>query len=176
MTRAGIDLLMTRDADRPGQAARRQPLAERRTEPVSCIGQHAAEADTGSAQAVNLGKRDLRLRSSDAMLDWNAGPLQSQRIARPALRQEQAQRQHDRHLAAGQRQRHQRLAIGVLAQDRSILRRDADRVLALLRQRRVVDHQHRIIATNEAVGLGEQLGFERRRIPDPAATKWCSWS
>jgi hypothetical protein len=64
-----VDLLTTRDADRPGEAAGRQSLAERRTEAVSGIGEYTAEADTGSDEAVDLGERDLRFRSSDAMLD-----------------------------------------------------------------------------------------------------------
>src|SRR5262245_10100200 len=39
-----------------------------------------------------------------------------------------AQGHHHRHLMAGQRQRYQRLAIGVLAQRRSVLRRHPDRM------------------------------------------------
>jgi hypothetical protein len=47
---------MTRDANGPGQAARRQPLAEWRAQPVIGICQHTAEADTGSDHAIDLGE------------------------------------------------------------------------------------------------------------------------
>src|SRR5262249_38239298 len=47
----------------------------------------------------------------------------------------------------------------------------ADRMLALLRHRRVVDHQHRIAATDEPVCLNEQLGLQWRCIPDANRNK-----
>ena len=83
-------------------------------------------------------------------------------------REETPQRQHDRNFASRKRQRHQRLAIGGLAKRRSILRSHTDRVLALLRQRGVVDHQHGIAATDEPICLNKQFCFHWRRIPDPA--------
>src|SRR6266568_9052549 len=42
----GVDLEVTGDADRPGEATRREPLAERCAQSISRIGQHTAEADT----------------------------------------------------------------------------------------------------------------------------------
>src|SRR5690606_27203719 len=39
----GIDLLMFGDADRPGEAASTQPLAEGRRQAVACVSQHCAK-------------------------------------------------------------------------------------------------------------------------------------
>ena len=58
------------------------------------------------------------------------------------------------------------MAIRVLAQGGGVLRRHADRVAALLRQRRIVDHQNRAVPADQPVGLGEQFRFQRRRIPN----------
>jgi hypothetical protein len=129
----GVDLEVARDADSPGQIATRQFLAERRALPVAGIGQHTAEADTAGDQAIDLGKRDLRLRSFRPMRERDAGPLQTRPIIGPTLRQEQTQGHRHRHLAARKHQRHQRLAISSLAERRGILRNNADRVLTLLR-------------------------------------------
>jgi hypothetical protein len=52
------------------------------------------------------------------------------------------------------------------AKSRCILSRDTDRVFALLRQRGIVDNQHRIIAADQPVGLIEQLALQRSRIPN----------
>ena len=84
--------------------------------------------------------------SASTQPNRNANSLQSRRITRPVLGKEKAQRHHHEHFASGKRQRHQRLAVGGLAKRRSILRSYTDRVLALLRHRRVVDHQHRVTA------------------------------
>ena len=59
----------------------------------------------------------------------------------------------DRNFALRQRQRHQRLAIGRFAKSRGVLRRDADRMRTLLRQRRVVDDEHRLRDADQAIGL-----------------------
>ena len=164
----GIDLLLERDADGPGQAALAQRLPERRAQAISGIGQHAAEAHAGGANPVDLGQRDLGLGPVGATVLGHAGTVEPGGIARPALGQEQPQPHHHRHLARGQRQRHQRLAVGVLAKRRGILRRDADRVAALLGQRGVVDDQPGIVPANLSVGLGEQRLLQRRGIPDAA--------
>ena len=71
----------------------------------------------------------------------------------------------------GERHRDQRLTIGLLAEHGRILRRDADRLLALLRQRRVVDHQHRVGATDQPVRLHEQLGLQRCGIPQASSNE-----
>src|SRR3546814_8693112 len=47
-----------------------------------------------------------------------------------------------------------------------ILRRDANRVPPLLRQRRVVDHQERSIAADQAVGLCQQRCFQWSTVPN----------
>ena len=45
------------------------------------------------------------------------------------------------------------------------MRGNANRMAALLRQRRVVDHQHRVVATDQPVRLHEQFGLQRCGIP-----------
>src|SRR4030095_6460228 len=42
-------------------------------------------------------------------------------------------------------------------------------MLALLRHRRVVDHQHRVTAANELIRLDEKLCLQRSRIPDASS-------
>src|SRR5215510_8013433 len=128
-----VYLEVTGDADSPDQVATRQLLAERRALPIASIGQHTAKASTACDQAINFGKRDLRLRACAPMWDRNAGPLQTCRIIDPALRQEETQGHRYWHFAARKGHRHQRLAIGGLAKRRRILRSNADRVLTLLR-------------------------------------------
>jgi hypothetical protein len=68
------------------------------------IGQHTAKAGTACDQAIDFRNRDLRLRSCRPMRDRNTGPLQTSRIIRPALRQEQTQCHRHRHFAARERQ------------------------------------------------------------------------
>lgn len=53
---------------------------------------------------------------------------------------EQTQADHDGNPVPRQRQRHKRLTVGVLAQRRRVLRRDADGMRSLLRQGGFVDH------------------------------------
>src|SRR5262245_5400330 len=72
-----VYLEVTGDADSPDQVATRQLLAERRALPIAGIGQHTAKASTACDQAINFGKRDLRLRACAPMWDRNAGPLQT---------------------------------------------------------------------------------------------------
>jgi hypothetical protein len=71
----------------------------------------------------------------------------------------------------GKREGDQSLAVRRLAQHGRILRCDADRMLALLRQRRVVDHEHRIRATDQSIRLHEKLALERRFVPNAGANK-----
>ncbi len=56
-----VDLLGARDADRPDQAARAQPVSEGPAAAVAGVGQHAAEAPARGDHAVDLGQRDLGL-------------------------------------------------------------------------------------------------------------------
>ena len=51
------------------------------------------------------------------------------------------------------------------------MRRDADRVISLLRQRGIVDDQPGILASDHLVRFGQQCRFERRGVPDPAANE-----
>src|SRR6266487_1164761 len=166
-----VHLEMTGDADGPGQAANCEPLAERRAEAVTSIRQHATEADTGRDYAIDLRQGDLWFCPFSSTFDRNAGSLQPHPIAGPTLGEEKAQGQHHWNFAAGECQGYQRLAVGVLAQGRSILRSDTDRVLALLRQCGVVDHQHSIAAADEPIRLNEQFGFQRCRIPHASSAR-----
>ena len=86
----------------------------------------------------------------------------------PAFRQEQPQADHHRNLVPRQRQRHQRLAIGGLAERRGVLRRDPDRMRPLLRQRRVVDDKNCAGAPDQLVRLDREFLFQRRFVPDAA--------
>jgi hypothetical protein len=56
-----IHFEVTRNADRPGNVASCKPLAQRRTQPVTGIRQHAAKAYANCDHAINLSERDLRL-------------------------------------------------------------------------------------------------------------------
>ena len=152
-----IYFLTPQDTDCPNQPARRETLTEWRAETVSGICQHTAEANTGCDHAINLGQRDLWLGSRYAMLDWNTGTLHPRRIARPTLGNKETQCDHHRNFTARKRQRHQRLAIGRLAERRGILRSDTNRTIALLRHRGVVDDQHRILAADKSIGLNKQF-------------------
>src|SRR6476646_8449272 len=70
-----VRLEVTGDANGPGKAASREPLAERRTEPVTGIRQHTAEAHTGRNHAIDLSERDLRLCPCGSIFDRNARPF-----------------------------------------------------------------------------------------------------
>jgi hypothetical protein len=109
---------------------------------------------------------DLWLGPRCAVFDWNAGTLQTHRITRPTLGNEQPYCHHDRHFTPRKRQRHQCLAIGRLAKRRGILRSDTNRTIALFRHRRIIDDQHRIFTADQAIGLNEQFRLQWRRIPD----------
>src|SRR6478736_691879 len=62
--------------------------------------------------------------------------------------------------------RAQCLAIGRLAERRGILRSNTNRTIALLRHRRVVDDQHRILAADQAIGLNQQFRLQWRCVPN----------
>src|SRR5665213_151962 len=84
-----IDFLAPRHTNCPQEATFAQSKTERCARSVSCVRQHTAEANTGCDHAIDLGQRDLWLRPCCAMLDWNAGTLQTYRIARPTLGNEE---------------------------------------------------------------------------------------
>src|SRR5215831_488496 len=89
------------------------------------------------------------------------------RFARPTRGKKQPQCQHDWYFASRKRQRYQGLAVGGLAQRRSILRRDTHRMRAFLGYCGVVDHQHGIAAADQPIRLNKQFRLHRPRIPDP---------
>jgi hypothetical protein len=66
------------------------------------------------------------------------------------------------------------LAVGSLAQRRSILRSDTNRMRAFLGYRSIVDHQHGIAAADHPIRLNKQFRLHRPRIPDPDRKKWCN--
>src|SRR5262245_15335149 len=86
-------------------------------------------------------------------------------------REETAAMQHDWYFPARKRQRYQGLAIGGLAQRRSILRRDTHRMRAFLGYRSVVNHQHGIVAADEPICLDKQFCLHWRCIPDPGGNE-----
>jgi hypothetical protein len=75
----------------------------------------------GRSDPVEFSQGDLRLRTGRLEGLGHTGALQALRVARPGLGQEQAQADGHRDLAPGQRQRHERLAIGILAQSGGVL-------------------------------------------------------
>lgn len=72
-------------------------------------------------------------------------------ILDPGVGQEQAQRHRDRHLAAGQGQGYQRLAVRPLAKLPAVLPLHARRVPPLLDQRRVVHAEHGVQAPSAGI-------------------------
>jgi hypothetical protein len=168
---ARVDLLVARNPDSPRQAARAQALAERRAQAVAGISQHDAERDSGDDGSVDLGQRHFGLGPEGAVLMRDAGFVQAGGISSPALGQEQAQADRNRNLTLGQRRRNERLAVRGLAERRGVLGRDAHRVLALLRERRVVDDEIRVGPAHQTPGLGQEFGLERGGIPHPRRDK-----
>ncbi len=160
-----IDVLTPRQPDRPQQAALAQGLTERSAGAVPGISQHAAKAGTGGDHTVDLLDGDLRLCQGDLPILGDARPRHPLGIVRPGLGQEEPQADHHRHLAGRQGHRDQRLAVGRLAERGSVLWCDPDRMLPLLRQRRVVDDEKASLVTNQAIGLLQQGGLERGAVP-----------
>jgi hypothetical protein len=144
-----VHLEATRNADRPGKVASREPLTKRRAQPVTGIRQPTADAQVGCDHAINLGERDLRLGACRSTFERNVRPLKPRLIARPTLGKKEAQTPESSALPRAS-VNDQGLATSVLAKCH-----DTDRVLALLRRRSVVDHQHCIAATNKPVRLNE---------------------
>src|SRR5262249_11149293 len=99
-----VHLEMARDANGPGQTARREPLPEWRAQSVPGISERTAKMDTGCNNPVDLSDANLRLRSRSLMFGRNPSPLQTCPIARPAFGKEEAQSDRHGHLAARQRQ------------------------------------------------------------------------
>jgi site-specific DNA recombinase len=163
-----IDLLVARNAHCPVQAPLIQAVTEGSTRAVAGIAQHDAKPRASSDEPVQLGERDLALGSGHHLGCRHAGGRAARRIFGPPLRQEQPQPHRHRHLLAGQRQRDQRLAVGPLAQLPAVLPLHAHRERALLRQRSVVNHQHRLWPAHQPVSLLGQHPPQRAIIPGRA--------
>src|SRR5262245_18901911 len=139
-----VYLEVPRDTDCPNQFASREPLAERRAQPITGIRQDAAKAYAGRDGTIDLRQSHLRFRSCRSIFGRNTRSLQPSPLAGPTLGKKQPQSQHDRHFASRQRQRYKGLAVGGLSERRSILRSHTHRMRALLGNRGVVDHQNGI--------------------------------
>jgi hypothetical protein len=84
-------LLDPRNADGPGEPARGERTAERGADPVTRISEHAPEADAGGNDPVEFGDGDFGLGSGSPECLGHAGAVEALKVARPRLRQEQAQ-------------------------------------------------------------------------------------
>jgi hypothetical protein len=160
----GIDLLGRRDADGVAQPALGQTGPERRRLAVLGVGGHAAEHRPGGPDPVDLlqGEAPLGLERDGQR---NPGAQTAVGVVRPSLGQEQAQPDAHRHLAPGQGERDQDLAVGRLAELTAILVRHADRLAPLLDQGRVVDRQDGVGAADEFLGLADEFDLQRLRPP-----------
>ena len=166
--RGGVDLLVARDAHRPEQLPLVQPAAERGARAIAGIRQHGAEPHARGPQPVQLGQRDLALAPGLHLRRGHAGPGAPPGLGGPLLRQEQAQTDRDGHLAPGQGQRDQCLAVRPLAQRSAVLPRHANRQVPLLRQGGVVDHQHRLRPAQQPVRALGQHPPQRAVVPGRA--------
>jgi hypothetical protein len=115
LDRGRVHVLHLRDADRPGEAPLAEAPAERGAHAVAGVGQHAAEAGAGGDDPVDLGESEVGLRRGAAVLLGHARVGTAPGVGGPCLGQEQAQPDRHRHLAPGQRERDQGLAVGPLA-------------------------------------------------------------
>jgi hypothetical protein len=154
-------------------------LAEGRTDALPGIRQHAAEADAGGECAVDLLECDPGPGHEGAPLFRHAVLVHPRGIGCPAFGQEQPQGDRHRHLATGQRQRHERPALGILAERARVAGRHTHPSPALLRQRvrranespdpllfrLTIDDETAIRPASEPLSLRRQPGPERRAIP-----------
>ena len=143
-------------------------MAEGGARAIAGIGQHQAEPHPGRPQAIHLGERNRALAAGNDRLVRHPRCGATRGVVGPLLWQEQPQAERDRHLPIGERQRNQRLAVRPLAQLPTILPRHPHRESALLRQRRVVDHQHRLRTADHPVRLLRQHRPQRAVIPGRA--------
>src|SRR6202167_2504683 len=135
-----------------------------RVHPVAAIREHVAERHAGRYDTRDLVERDLPLRTKHDLFGY-AALATTRRVLGPRLGQVQPPRHRKRHLVTCQRQRHERLAVGVLAELSAVLMRDAYRMRALLHERRVVDDQVRVASPDQRVGLVEQNSLVVARVP-----------
>ena len=120
---ARVDFLQLPGFDpAPLEAARIEPLTERRGKAKTCIRQHRCKPNVSGADAIDLGQRDLWLCTRCAPILGARGPCAIRSAASVSSPAKQAQADHYQDLVPRQRQRHQRLAIGGLAERRGVLR------------------------------------------------------
>src|SRR4051794_14452694 len=105
---------------------------ERRITPYRVAPIHLRVSGPGDwYHPVDLVDGDLGFAAERLVICRYPRPCHAIGIAGPALRQEQPQAHHHRHLAARQCQRDQRLAIRSLAEHRGVLRGHANGMVAL---------------------------------------------
>jgi hypothetical protein len=126
---------------------------------------HAAPRHPRGLQPVHFLQRDLELRAVREAMLRHAHRQAAFGIVGPLRRQEEPERDADRHLLTGEREGDERLAVRRLARSPGVLARHADRALPLLEQRRVVDDQHRVRAADQRLGLLGEHVLQRHRIP-----------
>jgi hypothetical protein len=160
----GIDRLGRWNADGIAQPALRQTGPELRHLAIFGIGGHTAEHRPSEPNSVDFLQGDAPLRLE---LDGqrNAGAQATVHIPRPGLRQERAQPDTDRHLAAGQGERDQDLTVSLFAKLPAILVRHADRLAPLFDQGRVVDRQDGVSTADEILGLADEFKLQGLRPP-----------
>ena len=118
-----------------------QRFAKHRHVAVGGIGEHRRDGQPRGPRAAHQRQRQAPLLLKvDGRRNTDAGAPRA--IARPLLRQVQGGAQHPGPPLGPQQRRRGHLAIGDLAHRAAILPRHADRVLALFRKARVVDHEH----------------------------------
>jgi hypothetical protein len=136
---AHVSLAAERYPDRRGEPTSGQGLPEVAADAVPRVGERAAVHDARCRDAVDLVEREVELRPVRLPILRHARGLTTCRVVRPLGQQEQPQREPDGHLAARERERHQRRAVRGLARGPGVLAGHADRPLALLQQGRVGD-------------------------------------
>src|SRR3974377_617009 len=84
----GVNVLASRHAHRPTQAALPQSPTESPAERITLSGKHTAETCTGGDDAVDLLDRNFRLCQSSLSILRHTGPRHALRIICPTLGQE----------------------------------------------------------------------------------------
>src|SRR5208337_1419387 len=75
-----VNLEVPRNTDRPRQLASRELLAEQRALPITGVRQHAAEANTGRDDTIDLRQGYLQLRPCRSIFRRNTRSLQPSRL------------------------------------------------------------------------------------------------
>lgn len=147
----------------------RERLAELRAVAIARIGEHAAEVSSEAQprrdHAVELRERELAFRPGRELLRGHAGRAAAGRVLGPLPRQEEPERNADRHLVARQRQRDEHLAIRELADAPRIRPGHTHGAHPLLEEGRVVDDQHRLRPADHPLRPRGEHPLERRRGP-----------